>query len=199
MKKQILYLLICVLLAVTLAACNKSKNSKETTKDSTKESTNESSEDVIEDEEIKITSTSLKDDGRWLSVITSSKGENLSPQLSWTPVDKASCYAIYMIDTSAGNWCHWIAKDVKVTELEQGAKLDNSQYIGPYPPSGTHTYEVRIFALKATPDSYKGINNSENYKLDSIISALDTSNGETGNILATGVISGTYKSSDIVE
>jgi len=75
-------------------------------------------------------------------------GENKSPQLSWTPVEGASCYAIYMIDTTASNWCHWIAKDVKVTELELGAELENSQYIGPYPPGGVHTYEVMIFALK---------------------------------------------------
>jgi len=35
-----------------------------------------------------------------------------------------------------------------VTELELGAELENSQYIGPYPPGGVHTYEVMIFALK---------------------------------------------------
>jgi len=61
-----------------------------------------------------------------------------------------------MIDTTASNWCHWIAKDVKVTELELGAELENSQYIGPYPPGGVHTYEVMIFALKNSPDSYEG-------------------------------------------
>jgi phosphatidylethanolamine-binding protein (PEBP) family uncharacterized protein len=166
MKKQALYILIGVLLTMTLAACSNSKDSVKTIKAG---------------QNIKITSSSLKDDGRWLSVITSSKGDNQSPQLSWTPVEKASCYIIYMIDTSAGNWCHWIAKDVTATELEQGAKLDNSRYVGPYPPSGTNTYEVMIFALKATPDSYKGYYDNENSSLDNILTALDTSNGETGN------------------
>jgi len=108
-------------------------------------------------------------------------GENKSPQLSWTPVEGASCYAIYMIDTTASNWCHWIAKDVKVTELELGAELENSQYIGPYPPGGVHTYEVMIFALKNSPDSYEGYFDNSNPSLDKIIEALDTSGGTTGN------------------
>jgi phosphatidylethanolamine-binding protein (PEBP) family uncharacterized protein len=112
--------------------------------------------------------------------------------LSWTPVENASCYAIYMIDTSASNWCHWIAKDVKVAELELGAELENSRYIGPYPPSGVHTYEVMVFALKDSPDSYKGLFYSSNSSVDDIIAALDVSKGTNGNILASGVLSGTY-------
>jgi len=104
-----------------------------------------------------------------------------------------------MIDTTASNWCHWIAKDVKVTELELGAELENSQYIGPYPPGGVHTYEVMIFALKNSPDSYEGYFDNSNPSLDKIIEALDTSGGTTGNILARGVLSGTYKAGDIVE
>ena len=184
MKQRTLYLLISMLMAVTLAACSKTKDSMG---------------EIKAGEDIKITSSSLRDDGKWLSVITSSKGDNKSPQLSWTPVENASCYAIYMIDTSASNWCHWIAKDVKVTELEFGAELGNSKYKGPYPPSGEHTYEVMVFALKNSPDSYAGYFDSANSSLDDILKALDTSNGETGNILSKGVLTGTYKSGDVVE
>lgn len=184
MKRFITCFMLCALMVASFAACSNSKDSLETIKAG---------------EEIEITSTSLNKDGKWLSVITLSKGDNKSPQVSWTPVEGASCYAIYMIDTTAGNWCHWIAKDVKVTELELGAKLDNSQYIGPYPPSGDHTYEIMIFALKESPDSYVGHYDNTNSSIDDIIAALDTSKGSTGNILSKGVLSGSYKTGDIVE
>jgi len=159
--------------------------------------------EIISDEEnnlpeIDITSSSLREDGKWLSIITNSNG-NKSPQLSWTPVENAACYAIYMIDTSAGNWLHWIVKDITETELELGAELINSQYVGPYPPSGTHTYEITVYALSASPDSYLGTFNDANTIIDIVIKAVDTSNGESGNIIAKGVISGTYTCGDIVE
>ncbi|HHV30666.1 YbhB/YbcL family Raf kinase inhibitor-like protein [Acetivibrio mesophilus] len=184
MRRLTVFLIICALVTLTFAACSKPKQSVKTIKPG---------------EEIEITSSSLNSDGKWKSVITLSLGENKPPQLSWTPVETASCYAIYMIDISASNWCHWIAKDVKVTELELGAELENSQYIGPYPPGGVHTYEVMIFALKDSPDSYGGYFDNPNPSLDKIIAALDTSKGSTGNILATGVLSGTYQAGDIVE
>ncbi len=183
MKKLSTYLIICTLMAVNFTACSKAISLKT----------------IKAGEEIKITSSSLNSDGKWRSVITLSKGDNKSPQISWTPVETASCYAIYMIDISAGNWCHWIAKDVKVTELEMGATLENSQYIGPYPPSGNHTYELMIYALKESPDSYIGYFDSKNSSMDDIIAALDTFKGSTGNILSTGVLSGTYQSGDVVE
>ena len=54
-------------------------------------------------------------DGVWDTVITNTvNGENVSPQLSWEPVDGAECYAIYMVDTSANCWIHW--KSGGVTE-----------------------------------------------------------------------------------
>lgn len=184
MKRLATYFIMFMLLTVIFVACSKTENFERTS---------------ILENEIEITSTSLNSEGKWKTVITSSDGENKTPQLSWSPVESASCYAIYMFDITAGNWCHWIAKDVKVTELELGAKLEDSQYIGPYPPSGVHTYEVRIFALKDSPDSYSGRFDNVNPSLDDIIKALDTSKGKTGNVLATGVLRGTYKTGDIVE
>ncbi|MBP7187138.1 MAG: hypothetical protein KBA55_10325 [Ruminococcus sp.] len=46
-------------------------------------------------------------DGVWDSDITNTfNGSDRSPQLSWKPVDGASDYVIYMIDTGAGNRVH---------------------------------------------------------------------------------------------
>lgn len=184
MKRLIAYLIVFVLVSVAFVACSKPVNSENPT---------------ILENKIVITSSSLNSEGKWLSVITSSDGENKTPQLTWTPIESASCYAIYMFDITAGNWCHWIAQDVTITELELGAQLANSQYVGPYPPSGVHTYEIRIFALKDSPDSYEGRFDNVNPTLDNIIAALDTSKGSKGNLLATGILSGTYKTGDIIK
>ncbi len=217
-NKRTPYLILFVIIAsLSITACSSPNTPKEeslesttssseeitTTKESTTEAeiTTEESTFAYENSliELNITSTSLREDGKWLSIITKSKGDSISPQLSWTPVENAAFYGIYMFDTGAGNWLHWIAKDVTETELEMGAEIENSKYVGPYPPSGTHTYEITIFAFKASPDTYPGIFNSTNRNLDTIISELDTCNGVTGNIIAKGVFSGTYTSGDIVE
>lgn len=91
-------------------------------------------------------------------------GENVSPQLKLTglPVD-AQFLAIVMDDPDApnGTFTHWTAWDIaSTTEIPRGAdvkKLKGTQgkndggtngYTGPKPPSGTHRYRFRIFALR---------------------------------------------------
>lgn len=148
----------------------------------------------IQIKEIKVTSESLKEDGYWSSTINAPKanpaGDNSSPQLAFDAVEGASCYAIYMIDTSAGNWLHWKAEGVLMNTLAEGQVLDNSQYIGPYPPSGVHTYEVWVYALKEAPDKYPGNFDSSNLSLDDMEATLDKVGGINGNILGKGCVSG---------
>lgn len=91
-------------------------------------------------------------------------GENVSPQLKLTgvPVD-AQLLAIVVDDPDApnGTFTHWTAWDIQNTnEIPRGAdikKMKGTQgkndagtngYTGPKPPSGTHRYRFRIFALK---------------------------------------------------
>lgn len=152
---------------------------------------------------ITVTSESLTDEGKWITAINRTsatpKGDNLSPQLSWSEVDGAGLYAIYMVDRSANNWLHWKAKHVQVTSLELGEQLADSEYVGPYPPSGVHEYEIIVYALKAAPDEYAGAFNLGNYLYDSIEEKLDTSGGKRGNILAQGSVKGTVTVGEIVE
>ena len=130
--------------------------------------------------------------GVWDTAITNtSNGNNLSPQLSWEPIKDAGCYVIYMIDTSAGNWIHWMSNNVSGTELPEGwASAD--EYIGPYPPSGTHDYEIYIIALKNPVEGLKGKFDDSNPDIREDILSLDTLDGTEGNIVAYGHISGTY-------
>jgi phosphatidylethanolamine-binding protein (PEBP) family uncharacterized protein len=142
--------------------------------------------------EMTVTSENLHN-GVWDDVITNtSAGENLSPELTWSAVDGAEEYAIYMIDPDGHNWLHWRVTGFTGTHLDEGETPDGSEYVGPYPPSGTHRYIVTVYALKAEPDSIPGNFDSSNSGTSKIEKALDTAGGTTGNIIAKGTLEGTY-------
>ena len=140
-------------------------------------------------QQITITSENLHD-GVWDDAISNTdKGENQSPQLSWEPVDGAACYAVYMVDTTATFWLHWKSADILETNLPAGWAPE-TEYVGPYPPSGTHEYEIRIFALKEQVAEEKSVFDRSNYNFDDLVRALDE--GSSGNVLAYGTLAGTF-------
>lgn len=139
-----------------------------------------------------VTSENIND-GVWDEMISNtSSGANVSPELDWSAVDGATEYAVYMIDPDGHNWLHWRVTGFKGTHLKEGETTENSEYIGPYPPSGTHRYIVTVYALKAEPDSIPGKFDSANVSTDNIEKVLDISDGKTGNIIAKGKLEGTY-------
>ena len=138
-----------------------------------------------------VTSADLHD-GVWDSVITNTdNGSNVSPQLSWEPVEGADIYVIYMIDNSAGNWLHWKSVTESETDLPAGWAPE-SEYIGPYPPKGyTHDYEIFVLALKEQPEKIKGSFDDSNPKLFEYAKEMDGENED--NIISYGHLTGTYK------
>jgi len=133
-------------------------------------------------------------DGKWDDVISNtSVGENKSPALSWEPVEGATRYVIYMVDTTVQNWIHWKSEEVTETELPEGW-ASSGDYVGPYPPEGgTHTYEVYVIALKNPVERVKGGLDGQNAKFASFVEALDTdADGNTGNIAACGHLAATF-------
>lgn len=149
-----------------------------------------------------VTSQSITEDGRLITLCAANRspnkprGENQSPQLSFAPVEGATCYAIYMFDITA-NWLHMAVVGVTETELPLGAYTDSKQYIGPYPPKGTgdHRYVIEVFALKSIPDKVAGKMNASN-KYDKIVASLDLAGGQEGNILWRGTIECLYRNGD---
>ncbi|MCR5409641.1 MAG: hypothetical protein K6E90_01530 [Lachnospiraceae bacterium] len=140
-----------------------------------------------------VTSQSLHD-GVWDDVISNTDaGANKSPQLSWEPVEGAELYLVYMADLGAWNWIHWKSADVMETDLDEGW-ADSSDYKGPYPPPGsTHTYEVYVVALKKPIERMKGAFDAQNPRFEENFRAADTDiDGNKGNILGVGRISGTF-------
>lgn len=140
-----------------------------------------------------VSSNSLAN-GKWKNDISNTaKGNNVSPDLSWEPVEGAKCYAIYMVDEDMQYFLHWKAANFTETDLPKG--WATKDYVGPYPPEGgKHTYDIYVFALKNDVERQKGGFNAMNEKFPAFIEALDTDiDGNTGNIIACGFLSGTFK------
>jgi len=89
------------------------------------------------------------------------RADNKSPHLKWedTPQNTKS-FALSCNDPDApvGDWIHWyiINIAVSITEIPQGGPIPGEElkndfgqkgYGGPAPPSGTHRYFFRIYAL----------------------------------------------------
>lgn len=104
-------------------------------------------------------------------------GENISPELSWRDApDQTQSFVLLMHDPDApraGGFTHWVlynipasvaALEPNVTKEERLAgigvqgKNDSGKigYMGPCPPSGTHRYFVRLYALDAELDLKPG-------------------------------------------
>jgi hypothetical protein len=60
-------------------------------------------------------------------------------------------------------------------------------------PGVTHRYNVYVFALKNPVERVKGGVRTTSPKVKEFMEALDTdANGNTGNIISVGCVSGTY-------
>lgn len=152
--------------------------------------------------EITIKSTSFED-GAMIPKKYTCDGDNVSPPLSWTSGPATTkTYAIICDDPDApfGTWVHWVIFNIpaNVKELpENVAKFkllangavqgwDSAHqlgYQGPCPPSGTHRYIFRIFALDVR------------MRLPPGSSAAELQKNIEGHILAKGQLTGRYKRS----
>ena len=95
------------------------------------------------------------------------KGKNISPPLSWANIPKDTKSLALLVDdpdAPSGSWTHWIMYNIPPTskglkenvlpveEFAHTAKqgLNDFQtigYGGPCPPSGTHRYFFKLYAL----------------------------------------------------
>lgn len=150
--------------------------------------------------DIKVTSTAFEEGGMIPSKYTCD-GEDVSPPLSWSSVpEETKSIALISDDPDApmGTWVHWVAFNLppEMTELgesiphgealEVGGKQGKTDfgkvgYGGPCPPSGTHRYYFKIYALDTMIDLKAGITKAE------LLDAME------GHILAQGQLMGKYK------
>ncbi len=113
------------------------------------------------------------------------RGGNKSPHLKWSDAPNGiKSFAISCNDPDApvGDWIHWYVVNIPSTvkEIAQGGPVPGVEletdfgqkgYGGPSPPSGTHRYVFRVYALKV--DKLEGVN-KKNFKEKVKQSALAT-------------------------
>lgn len=127
-------------------------------------------------------------------------GRNISPALAWTePPAGTQSFALIMDDPDApmGTWVHWIVFNIPAStrNLTEGTRTDpqpsdgslqgktstgSSGYHGPCPPSGTHRYFFKLYAL----DSMLPLSASADKK--KLLAAMET------HILANAELMGTF-------
>jgi len=90
------------------------------------------------------------------------KGRNVSPEMDWSSVPAGTAALVLFVDDPDGrDWVHWSVLDLPpaTTQLPEALPSDaagiqqgrndfgNVGYGGPCPPSGTHHYRFRLYAL----------------------------------------------------
>ena len=148
---------------------------------------------------IKLVSSAFKE-GEMIPIKYSCDGDNFSPPLSWynLPVGTKTLALICDDpDAPAKVWVHWVIFNIPATlkglpenvakqkilpdGTRQGAgSADDIGYEGPCPPSGTHRYYFKIFALDTEISSAEVVNKNQ------LLTAME------GHILARGQLMGKY-------
>ncbi len=101
------------------------------------------------------------------------QGEDINPPLKITGIpENAKTLALIMDDPDApnGTWDHWVVWNIKPTDtIEEddypGVFGSNSwgraNYGGPCPPSGTHRYFFKLYALERELELHPGASKRE--------------------------------------
>jgi Raf kinase inhibitor-like YbhB/YbcL family protein len=129
-------------------------------------------------------------------------GKNISPALTWNdPPAGTQSFALIADDPDApvGTWVHWVLFNIPADERSlsedlpvTGKNVDpnaiyfgrnssgNTRYDGPCPPSGTHRYFFKLYALDSLVNLLPGATKEE------LLKAMQ------GHILAQGELMGTF-------
>jgi hypothetical protein len=139
-------------------------------------------------------------DGGDIPAMYTCDGGDVSPPLEWGAAPEGTVsYALICEDPDApaGNWVHWVVYGIPAgrTSLPEGAgdresfedgtlqgenSWDRTGYGGPCPPSGTHRYFFRLYALDNRP------------RLEAGADAAALREAMEGHILAEAELMGRY-------
>lgn len=112
---------------------------------------------------LKVSSTAFQDHETIPSKYTCD-GKDINPPLDIDDIPmEAKSLALIMDDPDAprGTWVHWIVWNIPITHhIRENEKpgdeglndSDDNQYGGPCPPSGTHRYFFKVYALDTLLD-----------------------------------------------
>lgn len=179
---------VVALLSLMLFSCRNGENDMDPTTTQT------------EAMQIPITSPAFEDGGMIPQQYTC-YGDNISPPLSWGSVPEGTKSIALIVDdpdAPRGTFVHWVLYDLPadVQDLpedlprdkefpvggKQGINSTNELgYYGPCPPSGTHRYFFKIYALDTMTNLPAGETK------DRLLDAME------GHVLAKGQMMGRYK------
>ena len=147
---------------------------------------------------MQLTSTAFKE-GEAIPTSHGNEDQNLSPLLKWSDVPQGvKSFALICDDPDAprGTWVHWvlfnIPADTRELKSVPGGKVDvpgavqgkndfkKLAYGGPSPPSGTHRYFFKLYALDKMLDLKEGATKDE------VVKAMN------GHIIAQGQLMGKF-------
>lgn len=132
------------------------------------------------------------ENGKAIPVEYARDGDNVSPPLQIEGIPENASSLVLIVDdteTSRGTWNHWVVWNIPLTaRIEEGKApgvegindFKKRSYDGPCPPSGTHKYLFKVYALDVM------LNLSSNSREADIISAMEE------HILAKGELLGLY-------
>ena len=145
-----------------------------------------------------ITSSAIQANGNILPQYTAD-GANMSPPLTFSEIPIEAKSLVLIVDdpdAPSGTFTHWLLFDMPpsimaITENEnpQLGKAGTNDfgdvgYGGPQPPSGTHRYYFRLFALDTMLDLPQGVEREE------VEQAMD------GHVLESAELVGLYAKSE---
>lgn len=188
MRRKSLFICLWFVFALFVAACSDNEDDKETL----------SNEEEIP-MSIQLTSSAFAD-GSMIPARYARRGENVSPPLAWSGTPEGTqSFALIVDDPDApgGDWVHWIVYNLPAgtANLAEGIKSDadlpgdaiqgangwgTSKYDGPQPPSGTHRYVFKLYALDAALNLKPGATKAD------LLRAME------GHVLARGQFMGKY-------
>ncbi len=143
---------------------------------------------------MRISSPDFADRGKMPSVLTCD-GDDVSPELSISDVPKSAKGLVLIMDdpdAPMGTWDHWIVfnMDPATTSIRKGQEpagvggrnsWGRAGYGGPCPPSGSHRYFFKLYALDALLPLKQGVGKQE------LMKAMEN------HIIARAELMGTYQ------
>jgi Raf kinase inhibitor-like YbhB/YbcL family protein len=120
-------------------------------------------------------------------------GKDVNPPVTITNIPKSTKSLVLIVDdpdAPMGTWDHWVVWNIAPTQIIEENSVPGTEgvnsfrkhsYGGPSPPSGTHRYFFRVYALDTNLD------------LHSNSRKKDVKRAMKGHILAQGEVIGLYK------
>lgn len=153
----------------------------------------EKQDEVIPMSELELTSSAFENEADIPDKYTC-MGEDINPPLDIRGIPEGTRSLVLIIDdpdAPMGNWDHWIVFNIKpVSKIEENSvpegavqgvnDFGRTDYGGPCPPSGTHRYMFKLYALGTT------------LNLDSSAKKIDVETAMKGHIIAQTKLVGLY-------